>query len=60
MRVMGSSRFVAKDGRAVLLRPAIEEDASQLIQAMDSVARDGVCFVPQASLLPAEGTRGEA
>ena len=45
MHVMGSSRVVTKDGRAVLLRPAIEEDASQLIQAVDSVAREGV-FLP--------------
>jgi GNAT superfamily N-acetyltransferase len=36
---------VTKDGRAVSLRPAFEEDASQFIQAVDGVAHEGVHFL---------------
>jgi len=36
---------VIKDGRAIRLRPAAEADALQLVQAVDSVAREGVYFL---------------
>ena len=34
-----------KDGRRVRLRPATEEDAEDIIQAVDSVAREGAYFL---------------
>ncbi len=40
-----SKRFVTKDGQKVWLRPAIEEDAANLIQGVDSVARELVYFI---------------
>lgn len=36
---------VIKDGRTVRLRPAVEEDAAQLVQAIDGVAREGLYFL---------------
>jgi RimJ/RimL family protein N-acetyltransferase len=37
--------IVIKDGRTIRLRPAVEEDAAQLVQAIDSVAREGLYFL---------------
>jgi len=39
------SRFVTRDGQTVWLRPAIEEDAADFIQAVDSVAREEAYFI---------------
>lgn len=40
-----SHKFVTKDGQTVWLRPAIEGDAAQLIQAVDSIAREEIYFI---------------
>jgi ribosomal protein S18 acetylase RimI-like enzyme len=37
--------FVTKDGRAVWLRPAVEDDAEAIIRAVDTVAREGRYFL---------------
>jgi ribosomal protein S18 acetylase RimI-like enzyme len=38
-------KVVIKDGRTIQLRPAAEEDAAQLVRAVDSVAREGLYFL---------------
>jgi ribosomal protein S18 acetylase RimI-like enzyme len=40
-----SQTFRTRDGRLVWLRPAITDDASALIRAVDSVAREQVYFI---------------
>jgi ribosomal protein S18 acetylase RimI-like enzyme len=40
-----SENFVTKDGRTVLLRPAVKEDAAVFIEAVDSVAREEIYFL---------------
>lgn len=40
-----SHRTVTKDGRTLWLRPAAQDDAQTIIQAVDSVAREGRYFL---------------
>ena len=37
--------MLTRDGRTMRLRPAVEADAAELIQAVDAVAREGVYFL---------------
>jgi ribosomal protein S18 acetylase RimI-like enzyme len=52
-----SLKFVTKDGRTGRLRPATENDAEALIQAVDSVAREMVYFLRSRFELDVEKER---
>jgi RimJ/RimL family protein N-acetyltransferase len=39
------STYATRDGRVLLLRPALEQDAASLIQAIDSIAREEAYFI---------------
>jgi ribosomal protein S18 acetylase RimI-like enzyme len=52
-----SHKFVTKDGRTGRLRPATEDDAEALIQAVDGVARELVYFLRSRFELDVEKER---